>query len=322
MNCLSCLKELRPNDSGEYHKACVKKVFGAAGVSLSLPFSKRDLKIELLKPLTEKMSISGAQIKLSLKVSGGALTATGAGGGHILKPSPPEFPHIAENEHLAMLIGKLLGIKTPPLALIRLRDGEPAYIIKRFDRSGRQKLRCEDLCQIFGVKREEKYSKSYEDAGRKILGVTNGNLFCAGDFLRRLVFNYLIANGDFHLKNISLVSETGARLDSLSPNYDSVNTRVYLPDEAELALEDGLLSGGEFTREYSALGFYSRADFRELGLRLGIPEAAFQSILETVSNKRDDIFSLVKSSFLSDDMKSAYAAIVEKQLKKLFASAE
>lgn len=324
MNCLACLKELKTGEQGEYHKACLASLLGSSKACAALPFAKSELNIGSLKSATERMSISGVQIKLSLKLSKGVLDKTGTGGRFILKPSPEQYPHIAENEHVSMLIGKLLGVDTPPLALVRFSDGELAYLVKRFDRKGPRKLRKEDMCQLFGVSREEKYTRSYEEVGRKILEATGGDLFCAHDFLKRLAYNYLIANGDFHLKNISLMdsgASTGrpALFDSLSPNYDSVNTRLYIPREAELALSDGLLSD-DFTEEYKALGFYSYADFKELGVRLGISPAAIQEIAETARKRERDMFKLIEASFLPPDMKSSYAGIVKEQLKKFLST--
>jgi serine/threonine-protein kinase HipA len=42
---------------------------------------------------------------------------------------------VPANEHLTMQIaGQLFGIAVPPNACVELSDGEPAYLVKRFDR--------------------------------------------------------------------------------------------------------------------------------------------------------------------------------------------
>jgi len=320
MNCLVCIE--KNEGKNEYHKKCLVLLFGRRKVNPVLPFTKADmLRASHLEPVTHKMSISGVQIKLSVKLMKSLLLPVETEGEYILKPSPPEFPLIAENEHLSMSIGKLLGIDTPPLGLIRFKDGEMAYLTKRFDRNRNEKFRKEDMCQIFNIPREEKYSSNYEKIGLKIYEVTR-DLICVRDFLKRVIFNYLIANSDYHLKNISLMSKEikfggGNLFNVLSPNYDSVNTRMYLKNDPELALTDGLLEG-DFTLSYQALGFYSHEDFTELGKRIGIPRQVTYDFYEQIRKNKEKILGLIKQSFLSPPMKEEYENIFNDQYKKLF----
>lgn len=51
------------------------------------------------------------------------------------------------------------------------------------------------------------------------------------EFIRRLVFNILIGNGDMHLKNWSLIYPDG-RTPALAPAYDFVSTIPYIQDDA------------------------------------------------------------------------------------------
>ena len=52
----------------------------------------------------------------------------------------------------------------------------------------------------------------------------------AREFIRRLVFNTLIGNGDMHLKNWSLIYRD-PRTASIAPAYDFVSTVPYIADE-------------------------------------------------------------------------------------------
>lgn len=57
-------------------------------------------------------------------------------------------------------------------------------------------------------------------------------------FARRLLVNILLANGDAHLENRSLIYPD-AITPELSSAYDVVNTRVYMGDEKKYALDMG-----------------------------------------------------------------------------------
>ena len=74
--------------------------------------------------------------------------------------------------------------------------------------------------------------------GKVIYQFTGRNLGNAQQFARRLLVNILIANGDAHLKNWSLLYP-----DELTPElssaYDIVSTRVYMGDEKLFALNLG-----------------------------------------------------------------------------------
>jgi len=50
------------------------------------------------------------------------------------------------------------------------------------------------------------------------------------EFVRRLVFSFVIGNGDMHLKNWSLLYPD-RRMPALSPGYDFVATLPYIPNE-------------------------------------------------------------------------------------------
>ncbi len=54
-------------------------------------------------------------------------------------------------------------------------------------------------------------------------------------FAKRLLVNILLANGDVHLKNWSLLYQAQIT-PRLSPAYDIVTTSVYIEDEQEYAL--------------------------------------------------------------------------------------
>ena len=168
-----------------------------------------------------KMSISGVQPKLSMKLDkkNGALEVAGEGGEYILKPQLQTFNNIPQNENLCMDIAASLGIQVPPHALVSLKDNSLAYIVKRFDRIKKEKLHQENFFQILGEK--DKYKGSMEKIGKKLKEISEIPGFDAQLFFERILYFFIIGNGDAHLKNFSIIYDKENFI-RLSPAYDIV----------------------------------------------------------------------------------------------------
>ena len=273
----------------------------------------------------EHMSISGVQDKISLKLErGGRLRPTEKDGEYILKPIPsmslPAFQRdVPANEHLSMqLAGQLFGIIIPPNACVELSDGEPAYLVKRFDRRANgQKIAQEDFCQLSGrspeTGRNYKYEGSYEEVGRLLKNYCSAYVTEAEKLFRFICFNYVCSNGDAHLKNFSLVQTIqGDYL--LSPAYDLLCTSLHLPNESRMALE--LFESYE-SDYFKAKGFYGRPDFMELARRFGLAERRAENIINQFAVRKEDVRTLVQCSFLSADAKKDYLVRFEDRLSAL-----
>lgn len=321
--CKICLKKISGEQKNiDYHNACLLRLFDSITVSPILPFSRDVFKTEISRQYSKGMSISGVQKKLSMRLEKDQLILTSENGTYILKPTVEDFPELSENEHLSMVIGKTLDIDTPPLGLIKFSDGELVYIIRRFDWNKSGKIHKEDMAQIFNLHRDTgetyKYSQSYEQVGNKLVEVTGGKLAIALDFFNRVIFNFLIQNGDYHLKNISVISSKLSRsgiYEGMSPNYDSVMTRMYSTYEKDLALD--LLANDELPKESDAVGFLTKADFIEFGARINLLPPAMELVFEKIRKKSDEIFNLIDSSFLSDQRKAEYKDNVINRMQKL-----
>lgn len=322
--CKICLKKITTEQKYlDYHNTCLVRLFDSLSVSPTLSFDRTIFQSEV-KKYVRGMSISGVQKKLSLKIENDALVLTKEQGTYILKPTVEDLVELAQNEHLSMLIGKALDIETPPLGLIKFSNGELVYLIKRFDWLGRKKIQKEDMTQIFQLNREEnetynyKYSQSYEGVAKKLVEVTGGKKVVALDFFNRLVYNYLIQNGDYHLKNISVVAEKltkEAIYDRLAPNYDSVMTSFYSPAENEMALD--FLENDETPKIHEEVGWFTRPDFEDLGRRIGLTTPATAIIFDRIRKSESEIFELISDSFLSVGMKKLYKEKVIQRLIKL-----
>jgi len=186
-----------------------------------------------------KMSLSGVQPKVSAVFSrkDQCFKVVETNGSYILKPSPQAFPGAAENEALTMQLARAAGIDVPHCGWLKAKDGLGVYWIERFDRWGsknRNRIRCEDACQILDVSSSFKYAGNLETLARMIREHCSNPRLQLVRFFQRVLFCWVTGNGDMHLKNWSLV-ENG-KLIELAPAYDLLNTRLLIDDEEESAL--------------------------------------------------------------------------------------
>jgi len=312
MLCYGCYK---PNIEG-YCLTCRKQLFDGKRVHTVLPFDtpKAD-NLEMFQEKTKRLSISGVQLKYSLKLEGKDLELTDKGGRYILKPIPPSTQLVAreqapENEHLTMQIAtRLFSISTAANGLIYFKDGSPAYLTRRFDvRSIDGKYQQEDMAQLSGRSRNThgehfKYDGTYEEIGRLIEKYVAAYPPALEQFFRLVVFNYLFSNGDAHLKNFSLI-QTDMGDYTLSPAYDLMCTVLHTPLESDTALD--LYKGSMDSPFYNAFGYYGQADFRTLADKIGIIPLRRDRILTQMLSATELVLQMVQHSFLSEEAKRKY----------------
>ena len=189
-------------------------------------------------------SLAGVQLKFSaVKEATGGLTipADGVGGSWIVKLPSTQFHDVPENEFAMMELARRVGISVPETALMPINKisglpsginaiGKHAYAIKRFDRAASgERVHMEDFAQVFGVYPERKYDRASYRNIAEVIWTEVGEVGIV-EFVRRLVFNFLIGNADMHLKNWSLIYPD-RRSAALAPAYDFVSTIAYLPDD-------------------------------------------------------------------------------------------
>ena len=309
--CPGCLKE----GHDTFCARCRKRLFGGKKVPPVLTFSRPQYNEARLAAPEARLSISGVQTKMSLALRDGRLEMTETGGRYILKPVPyGAFRHldaVPVNEHLTMQIARqVFGIAVADNALVAFADGEPAYLVRRFDvqDDGSRSLQ-EDFAQIASRSQEThgknyKYDFSYEEIGGLIRRHVAAYPIWLERFFQLVVFNYVVHNGDAHLKNFSLIRNDQYGDYSLAPAYDLLNTRLHVPDEARTAL--ALFQDDFETDSYQANGFYAYDDFRELAVRLGLREKRFERIMQAFIDGEGAAASLVDRSALSEECKQLY----------------
>lgn len=277
----------------------------------------------------QHMSISGMQDKISVRLHRGTLLPVQKDGTHILKPIPSaRFQLVADtpaNEALTMLLARRAGITTAAHGLVRLADGELAYVTRRFDRlvDGSRVLQ-EDLGAVAGMSAATyggnwKYDSTYEVLGELVKKHCSATMRDLIEFMHRVIFCFVIGNGDAHVRNFSLIRDRDG-FTQLSPAYDLLCTRVHLPDDSDLGL--GLLREereGRFSSTCESFGFYTSADFKELGQRLGLAASVVSQLLKPYQDPsfRLMIADYVTRSFLSHEAKLRFVVAVEDRLAKL-----
>jgi serine/threonine-protein kinase HipA len=316
-----------------YSPGALRLMFDRKKTSHILDFNApgtEEVVAEKLRQNSKTISVSGVQFKQSLVFAKNKLRLTEPGepGRYILKPIPfrPPFGKEAElpaNEHLTMQIAKqAYGIVVAECALVFFKNGEPAYITKRFDYApdGR-KIAQEDFASISG-KSKGKDGEGYRNNGsyEDIAAMLKKNMVAytveIEKYFERIVFNYLFSNGDAHLKNFSLQqTKSGDYL--LSPAYDLMNTAIHIPADSFFALRDGLFSNDYETESFRVLGFYGYDDFFEFGLRIGMSVSRVRTILGKYQTENQKVFALTRSSFLTDPVKQLYVNHYIDRLKML-----
>jgi serine/threonine-protein kinase HipA len=294
--CLICLAGTRGN--AEFHERCLDALFGQESLP-ALAVEPANL-YSLAAKMAGKMSISGAQEKISLALSADrkTLEPSPSGGRYILKPEPSRFSSLPENEHVTMRLASLAGIETPPFGLVRMQGGSLAYLMKRFDRlDDGTKLHVEDFCQLAEKPMRDKCQGSAESCVRILRKYASEPLIEIRRLYQLLLFSWWVSNGDQHLKNFSLLmTPDGYR--RLSPAYDQICTRLVLPDD-DLALT---LSGKK--KNITRRMWLNFAEYCE------IPERAAKRVIGEQTDVLDEALDLIARSFLPERGKTRYEEIL------------
>ncbi len=265
-----------------------------------------------------RISLSGVQPKASLIVNSQhqlVKPSDGERGTYILKPAPSSYAlserkYCPANEHLTMqLASQVYHIETAPNALCFFRDGEAAYLCRRFDvgPDGR-KYQQEDFASLAGLTNanggsDYKYSNlSYEECADIIRRYVKAAPVEILKFFRIVVFNYLTLNDDAHLKNFSLINRGDGEY-HLSPAYDLINTSLHLGMPRIFALDKGLFKEG---MQLSDTRTVCRNDFDEFGRRIGLSARVVKRELDTFATEFPLVKELIDRSFLSDGLKRSY----------------
>jgi serine/threonine-protein kinase HipA len=311
MRCLYCYQKLSENEV-DFHTSCSKKIFGTA-TSPQLPYDESQMNELALKVIKSQITVTGAQPKLSLNLTTGAkktdpkrFTIVGLWGNYILKPPTENYPQMPEVEDLTMHMARIARINIVPHSLIRLKSGQLAYITKRIDRVGKQKLHMEDLCQLTGRQTEHKYHASYEQIGKAILKYSKNPGLDLVNFCEIILFSFLTGNADMHLKNFSLIYDP-VNGPVLAPAYDMLSTALVNPkDKEDLALT----LNGKKKR-------INRSDFEMAFNTLKLDQKQQANLFTKMGKAKNQWIEFVQISFLSADFKDKYIQLINERFERI-----
>ncbi|NVO83563.1 HipA domain-containing protein [Hymenobacter terrestris] len=330
--CVGCYRRLTKQQT-DFCAACTLEMFDGAVVGAGLAFSEPQQaepeEALRYRELTQQMSMSGVQEKFSVRVNTELLVLelTRTGGQFILKPIPDIQQHaeaVPANEHLTMQLARqVFRLPVAACAVVQFAGGQPAYLTRRFDvQANGSRLLQEDFAQLAGRTQQQhgvnyKYDFSYEEMGqliRQLLPATY--LPELTSFFQLLLFNYLVGNGDAHLKNFSLYRTEADGAYHLTPAYDLLSTKLHFAYESDTAVSL-FADPDDDPPDFNALGFYTYPDFLALGQRLGLPLSRVRRLLTKIVGHEAKVQALIDHSFLPEELKVQYAAVLADRRQRL-----
>ncbi|MDO8417633.1 MAG: type II toxin-antitoxin system HipA family toxin [Agitococcus sp.] len=204
----------------------------------------------------------------------------------IVKAEGLDFPCIARNEYLCLLVAKTAGLDVPDFWL---SDDGLLFIMSRFDRrADGTAIGFEDMAVLTGRNSARKYEGSYEMIAKAV------TIFAGEDSVRqnyrlfeRVALSCKLRDGDAHLKNFGMVYDHPLAARKLAPVYDVVCTDIYPELDGKLALKLN-----------KSKTFPIRANLLAYGVRLGLSHSEAEKVLKRL----DDAFEQVCDA-LKDDQR-------------------
>ena len=273
-----------------------------------------------------RMSLAGAQDKIAVSLKDGKITLVKgtAPTTHILKPAIGNLENTVQNELFCMRLAQLVGIQAPEVEA-GWSDETPYLLIERYDRVTNQegltkRLHQEDFCQALGIVPDIRYEREGGPSISRCMEVLREHSLRPAadqlDFLKRIVFNYLIGNADAHAKNFSLLYR--ARKPELAPSYDLLSTAVYPQLSSKMAMKIG--------KKYNPEKIFP-SDWHKLVPDTAVARKNLDELLVSTARSCLENAPTLKSSLEKETVKSPIfadicsviekrAKLVEKQIKR------
>ena len=266
-----------------------------------IDFSLSEVSLEA-QALTGKLSISGVQPKLSVKLDRkkNMLVSVAQGGEYILKPQTLAYANIPENEQCCMDIAEAFGISVPEHCILLLKDKSLAYIVKRYDRNKGEKYHQEDFQQM--LEKDDKYVGSVEEICRKLNIVSAVPGLDVQLLYEIVVLSFLLGNGDAHFKNYSVITYNDVDR-RLAPAYDIVCSKLVIPKGKDSALTINGKQNNLRRKDFDILADYCK-----------IPQ---KIRYEKFENKFDVIKKIIESSHIDREKQDRFIEIVKERLSRL-----
>ncbi|MCZ0098910.1 type II toxin-antitoxin system HipA family toxin [Raoultella ornithinolytica] len=280
-----------------------------------------------------RISVAGAQEKTALlKIGDQWCIPTGTTPtthiiklpiGEIKQPDAVlDLSESVDNEYLCLALARALGFAVPPASIIQTASIR-ALAVERFDRRWAQektvllRLPQEDLCQAFGIPSSIKYESDGGPGIRAIMAFLVGSSEALEDrynFMKFMVFQWLIGATDGHAKNFSIFLQPGGSY-RLTPFYDIISAFPLLGGKglhlSDLKLSMSLkASKGRKTEIQTLYPRHFLATAKEVGF-------AQQQMLEILRYFVDNVpraVEAVKGTLPPDFSQPVYEAITDRLL--------
>lgn len=125
-------------------------------------------------------------------------------------------------------------------------------------------------------------------------------------FFERVLLNFLLGNGDAHLKNFSMLESADGGL-RLSPAYDIVCSKAVIPRESDCALT---LNGKQ--------NKIDRGDFDRFAATLKMPPKVFGGIFERFRQGHALMAGEIAQSRLPADVQDKVRRIIKERHQRIF----
>lgn len=220
----------------------------------------------------------------------------------ILKLSPPEYPHLVENEAYFLTLAKRAGLPCVDHSVIYDQDGVSGLVVSRLDRTENtdsptgtpNMLAVEDAGQVLGLWPADKYNTTTENIITALSGLCAADLVAVRVAFEQVVFAVLTGNGDLHAKNMSIVKQGSEWV--IAPAYDIPSTLVYGDTSFALPI------GGK-RRDVS------RRQLIAFAQSLGLPPRSAEAIITKLLDATADLESDLRAGALSLDGRQMADAI-------------
>ncbi|MBU0721649.1 type II toxin-antitoxin system HipA family toxin [bacterium] len=207
-----------------YKSWCNKNEFVSLDMNEILNNDTPDTFTKILNTFLTKNAISGVQPKsLALLNDKESLTTKE----YIIKTWGEEYSELSLNEYFCLKAVEKAGVKIPN---IQLSKNKKFLLVERFnyDKESDGFVGFEEILVLLGKNKDEKYGGSYEQIAKAVYSVTSNKLQSIKELYKVIVMNYLLKNGDAHLKNFGILYDNSLKNIWFAPAYDIVNTVVYL----------------------------------------------------------------------------------------------
>lgn len=235
---------------------------------------------------------------------------------HILKPEVAAYPNTVENEAFCMRFARHLGVPTAAVETTVV-GRRPLIVVERYDRIVHEdgtveRIHQEDFCQATAVPPERKYQEDGGPSLRRIAEIleTAVSPDALDILLQAVIINVLVANGDAHGKNFSLLHDPAGTL-RLTPLYDVICTLVYGDDRLAMYIDNvhrsNRVTADRIVNEAASWGVARRHAIEILADLVDRAPSAAKSAREETEVVPDNVVGVVESQLarLRDSLSSA-----------------